>query len=316
MAFRLLILHAVGREIMFLPTARAMATSQAIILFTEIGSTWLTTAAQVRLEPLEWFFLLGTPLASTCLRADSSPKWASWDSIGTIPAALCAIPTGVVSQNGGTTTVDVTWDNSNAGFYGSYAGAAPVSRLLTTFDVWFYQGVAPPASYVVPGAGWTAGTTGIATSTATTLGMTVPWTSGQTTYMTRRFYAEGSPLPTASTNYTIVATPSGAPVITSASAIRSGLNTNVTWTSADESKVTGYQVMWAPAGSSDFSAIGSFIQPAGNNHTYTSSVRIPATGSYVVKVGASLIDGTTEYSSPANVTATNVIKNKSRVTPN
>jgi len=243
-------------------------------------------------------------------------SYAGFDDVGTQAAALCSIPTGVVMQNGGPTTVDVTWDNTAANFLGAYAaGDAPASAVLTTFDVWFYVGAAAPGSFVVPGPGWTAGPTGIATSTASTLGMTVPQTLGQTTYMTRRFYAQGIPLPTASTNYTIVVTPSGAPVITAISAINSGLTTTVNWTSADESRVTGYQVFWAPQGG-EFTAVGNRVNPAGNNHDYSTSVRIPATTTFSVKVGAYLTDGTVEYSSATSVRASNIIKDKTKVNVN
>jgi hypothetical protein len=241
-----------------------------------------------------------------------SEGWGAWDTIGTIAAAPCAIPTGVVMQAGGTTTIDVTWDNTDAGLYGSYNGAAPATPILTTFDVWFYEGMTPPVSFTVPGAGWTAGPTGIATTNASTLGMVIPWTAGQYTYMTRRFYAEGIPLPTASSNYTTVAIPSGSPSISGLSAVKSGLNTLVSWTSGDETQVTGYQVFWAPQGG-QFSAVGSMISPVGNNNDYTATVRIPATSSFTVKVGAYLTNGSVTYSAPASVKATNIIHDKTRV---
>lgn len=244
-------------------------------------------------------------------------SYIGFDDVGTQAAALCSIPTGVVMQNGGPTTVDVTWDNTATNFYGAYAvGDAPASAVLTTFDVWYYVGGAAPTSFVVPGAGWTAGPTGIATSTASTLGMTVPQTLGQTTYMTRRFYAQGLiPLPTASTAYTIVVTPSGAPAIKSVSATHSGLTTTVNWVSGDESQVTGYQVFWAPQGG-EFTAVGSQINPAGNDHNYTASVRIPSTSTFSVKVGAFKTNGETEYSAAALVKSANVIKDKTRATVN
>ena len=72
----------------------------------------------------------------------------------------------------------------------------------------------------------------------------------------------------------------------------------------------------SPQGSSDFAVIGNVVTPEGNNHTYTATVRIPSQGSYTVKVGANLTDGTVEYSSPMNISSSVIIKNKARVVPN
>jgi len=243
--------------------------------------------------------------------------WTNWDAIGTIPAAVLSAPTGTPAWSGDEAAwqADITWGSLAGIANGNYNGAAPGTPLITGFRTYFLESAAAPANFAT--SAWTAGTLyGYGAANLTNMSYPALGSQANHMYMSRSIVIDGIELPYVSTNYITLFTPSGAPVITSASAIRSGLNTNVTWTSADESKVTGYQVMWAPVGSSDFSAVGSFIQPAGNNHTYTSSVRIPATGSYVVKIGASMIDGATEYSSPANVTAGNVIKNKSRVTPN
>ena len=131
-------------------------------------------------------------------------------------------------------------------------------------------------------------------------------------YLSRSIIIDGIELPFVSTSYITLYDPSGAPAISGLSALKSGLNTVVSWTSGDEAQVTGYQVFWAPQGG-QFSAVGSMISPVGNNNDYTATVRIPATSSFTVKVGAHLTNGSVTYSAPTSVKATNIIKDKTRV---
>lgn len=245
--------------------------------------------------------------------------WGDWDPVGTIAAAPLSIATGTATYEDVTPyTVDIAWDNAAlAGIaYGHYgAGDAPSSTLITGFRTYFLDSAAAPASFAI--GSWTAGTL-YAYGAANLDNFVYPTPANPATnsiYMSRSIIIDGIELPFVSTNYITLYAPSGAPAISGLSAVKSGLNTLVSWTSGDESQVTGYQVFWAPQGG-QFSAVGSIVSPTGNNSDYTASVRIPATSSFTVKVGAHLTNGSVTYSAATNVKATNIIKDKTRVNVN
>lgn len=222
------------------------------------------------------------------------------------------------------TTINATFNFSYFFLYGIHEASQPLSPIPTQFRVYFLETVGPgstPASWDT--AVWTAGGTYNVTGASVVVnGMTIPARSdvNNRLWMSISPIYEGTTFPWVSNQPVMLwasnLDPSGAPVIQSVSAKTSGLNTVVTWKSADESKVTGYQVYWAPNASSQFSPVGSVVAPTGNNSTYTTSIRIPSQGSFVVKVGANLLDGTVEYSSVSTVTPSVIIKDRSRVVPN
>jgi len=250
--------------------------------------------------------------------------WNNWDAIGTIAAQ----PFGANGEVSATlsqvdnTHMNVTFTFNNYFLYGSYNGAQPSSPIPTQYQIYFLETVGPgstPASYAT--SAWTAAGT-YAIGTTTINGLVVPdhTNVNNRVWMSISPIYEGTTFPWVSNQPILIwasnSDPAGAPVITSVSAKTSGLNTSVTWKSSDESRVTSYQVYWAPNASSQFAPVGSVVTPTGNNSTYTQSVRIPVQGSFVVKVGANLLDGSVEYSSVATVTPSVVIKDRSRVVPN
>ncbi|MFB3851562.1 MAG: hypothetical protein ACE14Q_06535 [Acidobacteriota bacterium] len=255
-----------------------------------------------------------------------SEDWTNWDAIGTIAAQ----PLGANSEVSATLTpvdnthMDVAFNFSNYFLYGSYNGSQPSSPIPTQYQIYFLETVgagSTPASYLT--SAWTPSAGGpYAIGTTTINGLVVPdhtnvnnrvWMSVSPIY-------EGTTFPWVSNQPILIwasnLDPAGAPVIASVSAKASGLNTVVTWKSSDESRVTSYQVYWAPNASAEFAPVGSVVTPTGSNSTYSQSVRIPAQGSFVVKVGANLLDGSVEYSSVASVTPSVVIKDRTRVVPN
>jgi hypothetical protein len=258
-----------------------------------------------------------------------SEDWANWDAIGTIPADIPRFAndklSGGVATRTGATTADVTFPAIPAAVYnGSYAGAAPASPVATHYKVYAWQGGSAdgPTVNAISNPRWVAcgGGTAYPITQTTINGMTIPaQVAGQGIVFSRTLVFEGTELPFVSDSLlglTGEDGPLAAGVIASSSAHKSGIDTVVNWTSNDETRVTSYQILWAPQGSSDFAVIGNVVNPQGNNHTYTATVRIPSQGSYTVKVGANLTDGTVEYSSPMNISSSVIIQNKARVVPN
>lgn len=253
-----------------------------------------------------------------------SEDWQNWDAIGTIAAQ----PLGANSEVSATLTpvdnthMNVTFTFSNYFLYGSYNGAAPASPIPTQYQIYFLETVgagSTPASYLT--SAWTAaGTYAIGTTTINNLVVPDHTNVNNRVWMSVSPIYEGTTFPWVSNQPILIwasnLDPAGAPVISSVSAKASGLNTVVTWKSSDESRVTSYQVYWAPNASSEFAPVGNVVTPTGSNSTYSQSVRIPAQGSFVVKVGANLLDGSVEYSSVASVTPSVVIKDRTRVVPN
>jgi hypothetical protein len=255
--------------------------------------------------------------------------WTDWDALGTIPAAIPTFAndkaSGGVATRTGATTADVTFPAIPAAVYnGSYAGAAPASPVATHYKVYAWQGGSAdgPTVNAISNPRWVAcgGGTAYPITQTTINGMTIPaQVAGQGIVFSRTLVFEGTELPFVSDSLlglTGEDGPLAAGVIASSSAHKSGIDTVVNWTSNDETRVTSYQILWAPQGSSDFAVIGNVVNPQGNNHTYTATVRIPSQGSYTVKVGANLTDGTVEYSSPMNISSSVIIQNKARVVPN
>ena len=262
-------------------------------------------------------------------RLQLSEDWTNWDAIGTIPADIPRFAndklSGGVATRTGATTADVTFPAIPAAVYnGSYAGAAPASPVATHYKVYAWQGGSAdgPTVNAISNPRWVAcgGGTAYPITQTTINGMTIPaQVAGQGIVFSRTLVFEGTELPFVSDSLlglTGEDGPLAAGVIASSSAHKSGIDTVVNWTSNDETRVTSYQIYWAPQGSSDFAVIGNVVNPQGNNHTYTATVRIPSQGSYTVKVGANLTDGTVEYSSPMNISSSVIIKNKARVVPN
>ncbi|HNQ79000.1 MAG TPA: hypothetical protein PKJ37_10950 [Acidobacteriota bacterium] len=234
--------------------------------------------------------------------------WTNWDAIGTIAAAPLSAATGTASTPDNVQTT-ITWTALPASVtLGSYNGAAPAA-LVTTFNVYTYTGAAIPG-YAT--SQWTLLQAGVSTGTASSTWTFADPGAGVGMWLSRSIVIDGIELPFVSTTPVVLYDPSGAPAINGLSAARSGLNTLVSWTSGDESQVTGYQVFWAPQGG-EFSAVGSMINPVGNSNDYTATVRIPATSTFTVKVGAYLTNGSVTYSAPASVKATNIIHDKTRV---
>lgn len=237
-----------------------------------------------------------------------SEGWGAWDAIGTIAAAPLSAATGTASTPDNVQTT-ITWTALPASVtLGSYNGAAPAA-LVTTFNVYTYTGAAIPG-YAT--SQWTLLQAGVAEGTASSTWTFADPGAGVGMWLSRSIVIDGIELPFVSTTPVVLYDPSGAPAINGLSAARSGLNTLVSWTSGDESQVTGYQVFWAPQGG-EFSAVGSMINPVGNSNDYTATVRIPATSTFTVKVGAYLTNGSVTYSAPASVKATNIIHDKTRV---
>ena len=250
-----------------------------------------------------------------------SEDWTNWDAIGTIAAAIPTFDNtpagGGVATRTGATTADITFPAIPASVYnGSYAGAAPGSPVATGYRIYAWQGASGPTTIAISG-GWTVCNGGAVTPIATNTlsGIAIPAAvGGQGIMFSRSLVFDGLELPFVSNSLLPLTgeVPSGGATISGLSAVKSGLNTLVSWTSSDESQVTGYQVFWAPQGG-QFSAVGSIVSPTGNNSDYTASVRIPATSSFTVKVGAFLTNGEMTYSAPASVKATNIIHDKTRV---
>lgn len=253
--------------------------------------------------------------------------WVGFDDVGTVFAA----PLGANGEVSATLTpVDATHMNvqftfSNYFLYGAYAtGDQPSSPLPTQYQIYFLETTGPgstPASFAT--SSWTADTAGpyaIGTTTLNNLAVPAHTNTNNRVWMSIAPIYEGLAFPWVSNQPILIwasnLDPAGAPVIASVSAKASGLNTVVTWKSSDESRVTSYQVYWAPNASAEFAPVGSVVTPTGSNSTYSQSVRIPAQGSFVVKVGANLLDGSVEYSSVASVTPSVVIKDRTRVVPN
>jgi len=249
--------------------------------------------------------------------------WTDWDAIGTITAQ----PFGANGEVSATLTkvdnthMNVTFTFNDYFLYGSYNGAKP-SPIPTQYQIYFLETVgagSTPASYKT--SDWTAaGTYTIGTTSINNLVVPDHTNVNNRVWMSISPIYEGTTFPWVSNQpiriWSSNLDPGGAPVISSVSAKTSGLNTSVTWKSSDESRVTSYQIYWAPNASSQFAPVGSVVTPTGNNSTYNQSVRIPAQGSFVVKVGANLTDGSVEYSSVATVTPSVVIKDRTRVVPN
>lgn len=252
--------------------------------------------------------------------------WTNWDAIGTSVADIPRFDnlTGGSAVRTGATTADITFPAIPASVYnGAYNGAAPASPIATHYKVYAWQaadGNGPGPGQNSISSGWIecgGGATYPITQT-TISGITIPaQVAGQGIVFSRSLVFEGTELPFVSESLLpLTGEPLSAGVIDSVSAKASGLNTVVTWKSSDESRVTSYQVYWAPNASSQFAPVGSVVTPTGSNSTYSQSVRIPAQGSFVVKVGANLLDGSVEYSSVASVTPSVVIKDRTRVVPN
>jgi hypothetical protein len=254
-----------------------------------------------------------------------SEDWTDWDGVGTITPQ----PFGANGEVSATLTqvdnthMNVTFTFNDYFLYGSYGtGAKPSSPIPTQYQIYFLETNGPgstPASYKT--SDWTAaGTYTIGTTSINNLVVPDHTNVNNRVWMSISPIYEGTTFPWVSNQpiriWSSNLDPSGAPVISSVSAKTSGLNTSVTWKSSDESRVTSYQIYWAPNASSQFAPVGSVVTPTGNNSTYNQSVRIPAQGSFVVKVGANLTDGSVEYSSVATVTPSVVIKDRTRVVPN
>jgi len=304
-------------------------SSGEYILLTD----WLTlaydgcpTAAGTNRAVLLAYDTSGNYVLESRLRSEN---WQDWDAIGTIPAAIPTFAndtlSGGVATRTGATTADVTFPAIPAAVYnGSYAGAAPASPIATHYKVYAWQGGSAdgPTVNAISNPRWVAcgGGTAYPITQTTINGMTIPaQVAGQGIVFSRTLVFEGTELPFVSNSLlglTGEDGPLAAGVIASSSAQKSGIDTVVRWTSNDETMVTSYQIYWAPQGSSDFAVIGNVVNPQGNNHTYTATVRIPSQGSYTVKVGANLTDGTVEYSSPMNISSSVIIQNKARVVPN
>ncbi len=252
--------------------------------------------------------------------------YANWDNLGTQVAAMFGangeVTTAITDPQNADGDIDtVSFTFNNFFLYGNYDVAPPTSPIPTEYQIYFYETNGAVAPAVFDRASWTAGPTyPITTTTVYDLPYTKPADPTHRLYMSIAPNYEEIQFPwVANTPTLLIASsldPAGAPVISSVSAKSSGLNTVVTWRSSDESRVTGYQVYWAKDASSQFSPVGSVVSPTGNNSSYTESIRIPAQGSFVVKVGANLVDGSVEYSSVASVTPSVVIKDRTRVVPN
>lgn len=236
--------------------------------------------------------------------------WGAWDTIGTVAAAPLSAATGTATTPDSVTT-DINWTALPASVtLGSYSGIAPGTPFVTTFNVYTYTGAAAPVNFAT--SAWTLLASGVAEGTALSNYTFADPGAGVGMYLSRSIIIEGMELPWVSTSYITLYDPSGAPTMSGVSAVNSGLNTTVNWTSGDESQITGYQVFFAPTGG-EFTAVGNRINPAGNNHDYSTSVRIPSTSGFTVKVGAYLTSGSVEYSSPVSVKVTNIINDKTRV---
>ncbi len=312
--------------VLMAPSCAGLSADEYIIMtdWLAIPYDGCPTAAGTNRAVLLAYDTSGKYVLESRLRSEG---WTNWDAIGTIPAAplnaeTCAAdpdgtgPLGPIQQNGA--NIDVTFTAFPASvLYGSYNGAAP-SIIPTQFRVYFLESAAAPANFAT--GAWVAGNTyPIGTTSVTNMPYPTLVNPNNRLYMSRSLIFEGTELPFVSQSPTILwqgNPPAGAGVIASSSANKSGIDTVVNWTSNDETMVTSYQIYWAPQGSSDFAVIGNVVNPQGNNHTYTATVRIPSQGSYTVKVGANLTDGTVEYSSPMNISSSVIIKNKARVVPN
>jgi hypothetical protein len=287
-----------------------------------IDGDWLTAAydgcpsagAGIRLAIIAWDNT-GNYSMQNKIRSESFGVWDN--GIGTVAVAALTggQPTIALSGDEAANQVDVTWTAFPALALQGTHGASLPGTIPTSFRYYFYQGVALPANFAT--SAWTAGVPGtLAIATPSSLNLPIPAPiAGQYTCVSRSLIYDGLEMPFVSNSYRILTNPSGAPVIANISAANNGIYTNVTWTSTDESQVTGYQVFWAPIGG-EYTEVGNRIDPAGNDHDYTSSVRIPAAAGFNVKVGAYLTSGEVEYSAVANVKASNVIKNKTRVNVN
>jgi hypothetical protein len=252
-----------------------------------------------------------------------SEDWSYWEQVmGTVAAAIPTFEnrTGGTATRTGGTTANITFPAIPASVYnGTYDTAVPASAVATGYKVYAWQGASGPTTISISG-GWVACNGGAVTPIATNalVGITIPAAvGGQGIVFSRSLVFEGKELPFVSNSILPLTgeIPSGAPVISSINAVNAGLNTNVNWTSSDETQVTGYQIFWAPVGG-EFTAIGSRVSPAGNDHTYTASVRIPSTSGYSVKVGAYLTSGDVEYSAAAVVKSATIIKDKTRINVN
>lgn len=229
-----------------------------------------------------------------------------------------AIPVPTVSGNTGPGTATITWTPNTMlkGYYDS----APTNNVITGYTIRYITtaGVAP-ATFAT--GSWTACTTGsnvnigAAGADPGTAAVTFPAPgAGQRVYLAISVLFDGAAAgDTLGRETAFVGAPSGyfgptaAPTFASVSATSTGVN----FTSGAETRVASYQAFWATTASGTYQAAGLPVTARGDNSTYSISYRIiTKSPTFFVKVKAAKTDGTSDWSSPVQVTQTSKLSPK------
>ncbi len=251
-------------------------------------------------------------------------------ALGNVTTAADLVPlpaltvTNSVLRGDGAYDVTVTWTPlTQAQRLGKY-DVAPTNNVVTGIALYYYTGATPFAgNYNL--ASWTLAQTAVApartgyvtfagpaatTPDPGTATVTIPAVlAPNRTWLAASVLFDGAtPGQFAQTQFVGALSNPFAPTASSlfngVSAQLSGDGSvDVSWVSGTETRVTSYQVYWAPNVTNVFKAVGSPIAAVGSNNFYSTNVRVLTTArSYYVKVRASKSDGTFEWSVPVQVT--------------